>query len=327
MKLFWREHFSFLLVNLFQLFLVILVYWLDGNHRSTTAIYAGFLGIFILVMYLVIRYVIHRSFYLQLSHPTNSLDETIHTKGLSPLSLAIQGYLSSQYRHYQATVHQYEMKQQQHLTFITQWVHQMKTPLSVIQLTMKGKIEPIFQSIQEEISRIRTGLETVLYTARLEAFEHDFSVQRVSLQSVINEVVFEHKRSFIRHKVFPQITVDETIHVETDPKWLSFIVGQLIGNAIRYSAEMSETLSISAFLKEDMWVLEISDEGIGIPAQDIHRVCEPYFTGENGRKYRESTGMGLYLVQEVCKKLHHQFEISSEEGRGTTVRILFFHAR
>lgn len=322
MRLFWREHISLLLFNMLQLVSVMLIYWLDGFRNLPTAFYSIFFGFFLLSIYLMIRYLTHRSFYLQLS----IFEEGIDSRGSSSLSQTLQEYLQVQYRFYQEKIHRYENKQQQHLTFITQWVHQMKTPLSVIQLTMKGKVDPIFQNIQEEISRISAGLETILHTARLEVFEHDFHVQRVSLQSLVNEVVSEHKGSFIRHKVYPENTIDSSIHVETDPKWLSFLITQLIVNAIRYSAGISETVTISAYLRGREWVLEIRDRGIGIPIQDIYRVCEPYFTGENGRKYRESTGMGLYLVQEVCKKLHHEFEIESEEGKGTVVRILFFNA-
>ena len=48
-----------------------------------------------------------------------------------------------------------------------------------------------------------------------------------------------------------------------------------------------------------------------------------FYTGENGRKYRESTGMGLYLVKEVADKLEHRIELESTIGEGTTIRIIF----
>ncbi|MNJ62145.1 Sensor histidine kinase GraS [compost metagenome] len=70
-------------------------------------------------------------------------------------------------------------------------------------------------------------------------------------------------------------------------------------------------------------ILEIEDEGIGIPDSDLPRVFDAYFTGENGRKFQESTGMGMYLVKEICHKLGHEIELESVEGKGTAVRILF----
>ncbi|SDY76764.1 Histidine kinase-, DNA gyrase B-, and HSP90-like ATPase [Thermoactinomyces sp. DSM 45892] len=78
---------------------------------------------------------------------------------------------------------------------------------------------------------------------------------------------------------------------------------------------------VAAYTKENRAVLEIIDHGIGIPKQDIRRVFEPFFTGKHGREYRESTGMGLYLVKEICKRLDHQVELESQVGTGTTVRL------
>ena len=69
-------------------------------------------------------------------------------------------------------------------------------------------------------------------------------------------------------------------------------------------------------------MLEIRDEGIGIPQSDLPRVFDPYFTGENGRRFQESTGMGLFLVKQICDKLGHAFEIESKVDEGTTVRII-----
>ncbi|MNJ59699.1 Sensor histidine kinase GraS [compost metagenome] len=70
-------------------------------------------------------------------------------------------------------------------------------------------------------------------------------------------------------------------------------------------------------------VVEVIDLGIGIPAADIKRVFDPFFTGDNGRGMRESTGMGLYLTKEAADRLGHGVELTSEVDRGTEVRIVF----
>ena len=79
----------------------------------------------------------------------------------------------------------------------------------------------------------------------------------------------------------------------------------------------------NGYTRENQVVLEIRDEGIGIPQSDLPRVFDPYFTGENGRRFQESTGMGLFLVKQICDKLGHAFEIESKVDEGTTVRIIF----
>jgi OmpR family two-component system sensor histidine kinase YxdK len=68
--------------------------------------------------------------------------------------------------------------------------------------------------------------------------------------------------------------------------------------------------------------LRIRDQGIGIATEDLGRVFHPYFTGERGRQYHESTGMGLYLVREIAQKLGHQVELESQLGAGTTITLV-----
>jgi signal transduction histidine kinase len=102
------------------------------------------------------------------------------------------------------------------------------------------------------------------------------------------------------------------------------MLNQLLSNAIKYSAGTNTKIRFTAREAEaDEVHLSIQDSGIGIPEADLKRVFRPFYTGENGRKYRESTGMGLYLVQEICQRLGHRVELVSQEGAGTTVTLIF----
>ncbi|MGE7054549.1 ATP-binding protein, partial [Paenibacillus glucanolyticus] len=121
------------------------------------------------------------------------------------------------------------------------------------------------------------------------------------------------------------LLVDPDLMVQTDAKWLRFIMLQLLSNAIKYSAGTGFKVTIQARRSEDgrHVMLEITDRGMGIPKSDMNRVFDPFYTGENGRKLKESTGMGLYLVKEVVQKMNHRIELESEPGKGTTVRLIF----
>ena len=118
-------------------------------------------------------------------------------------------------------------------------------------------------------------------------------------------------------------TTKEPIIVKSDEKWLYFILVQVILNAVKYSAEQSSKLDLALYDRDADLVLEVCDYGIGIPASDRERIFDPFFTGENGRKFRESTGMGLYLVKEVTSFLGHRLEVETEVGKGTSFRIIF----
>lgn len=324
MKLFLREQLPLIVVYLAQLILITLVYRLDGGSGVNVSLYAALLSTCLLLGYLAYRYVTNRSFYERLESMPSSLDEAGGPSQESPLAVSLRGLLGSQFRLYKNDLHSYRHKLEEHIHFINQWVHGMKTPLSVIHLIIQDQDGPPFSAIGDELDRLKKGLDTVLYTARLDTFEHDFYVERLDLEKVIRGVTSEQKRLFIRNRVFPTITMDEPIAVTSDEKWLSFVLTQLITNAVRYTIEEGKHVYFHGYvLEEKRVVLEIRDEGVGIPAGDLPRVFDPYFTGVNGRNFQESTGMGLYLVKQICGKLGHAVDIFSEEGKGTIVRMMF----
>ncbi|KHF32572.1 Sensor histidine kinase GraS [Paenibacillus sp. P1XP2] len=199
----------------------------------------------------------------------------------------------------------------------------MKTPLSVIHLMIRNRDEAEFAAIGDELDRIRKGLDIVLYTARLDTFERDFHVETLDLRRVVREVTSSQKRLFIRSHVFPLIRMDEPLLIASDEKWLAFVLTQLITNAVRYTRGENRKIVFYGYRRGEQAVLEVQDEGVGIPQGDLPRVFEPYFTGENGREFQESTGMGLYLAKQICGKLGHDIQVESEAGKGTTVRLIF----
>lgn len=324
MKLFMREQSPLVAVYLAQLVMITLVYRLDGGSAVTVSLYAALLSTILLLGYLAYRYLSNRSFYERLMTAPVSLEESGGPVQNTPLAESLRFLLTQQFRLYQNDLHSYRHKLEEHIHFINQWVHGMKTPLSVIHLIIQDKDGPPFTAIGDELDRLKKGLETVLYTARLDTFEHDFYVERLELAAVVRSVTSEQKRLFIRKRVFPAISVDSGIFITSDEKWLSFVLTQLITNALRYTLEEGRFVHFHGTIGEQgRTVLEVRDEGVGIPPGDLPRVFDPYFTGINGRSFQESTGMGLYLVKQICGKLGHEVEITSEVGNGTTVRIVF----
>ncbi|WP_010096603.1 sensor histidine kinase [Ornithinibacillus scapharcae] len=324
MKLFLKEHAFLLVVHIVQLIFLLLIYWLDGYRDLKLFFYAGFIILFFLVGYLFYHWIKHREFYRRLESPLDSLDDTFQVADQAPIAVALDNLLREQYKLYQHRLSEKEKQQEEHRKFMDQWVHQMKTPLSVIELTAQGLDEPDSSSIREETDRIKNGLNTVLYMARLRTIEQDFHIKPVNLSSIIHEVNKENKRFYIRNQVYPKLEESrEAITVETDEKWMFFILSQLLNNAVKYSAGRSNRVLISLYDRQKEAILEVTDYGIGIPDTDQRRIFDPFYTGENGRKYRESTGMGLYLVKEIIDYLGHQIEVGTEVNSGTTVRIIF----
>ncbi|WP_068672101.1 HAMP domain-containing sensor histidine kinase [Oceanobacillus sp. Castelsardo] len=324
MSLFIREHFLLIVMHLIQAIMVPILFLLDGYRGVSVSIYAVFLSLVFLTTFLAYRYISRKKFYQRLQNPIESLDQSLETTEQAPISEALNQLLVTQYRLYQEELQKAEDRQDEHLLFMDRWVHQMKTPLSVIELTAQTLDEPESSSIREETERMRNGLNTVLYMARLRTITEDFHIKPVLLSKLIHEVNQENKRFYIRNEVYPQLKEEKAeIKVATDEKWLFFLLTQLIHNAVKYSTGKTKQLSLSVYERAGEAVIEVKDFGIGIPVVDQKRVFHKFFTGENGRKNRESTGMGLYLVKEVAERLEHSIELESTVGVGTTVRIVF----
>lgn len=323
MKLFVREQIPLIIVYIAQLVLILFVFWLDGYQNYSIILYAGILSGCLFIGYLVYRYLTHRNFYKRLEEPHTPMDEFIKAGSGAPLATSLHLLLKSQYRQYQNDLHHYQHKLKDHIQFINQWVHQMKTPLSVIHLMIQDEDEPRFTAIGDELDRMKKGLDMVLYTARLDEFEHDFYVEMLHLEKVVRSVTSNQKRLFIRNRVFPSLQLNDELSIASDEKWLSFVLTQIITNAVRYTTDGNRKIFLKGFKRDSNVVLEVQDQGVGIPESDLPRVFDPYFTGENGRNFQESTGMGLYLAKQICDKLGHRVEIASTVNKGTTVRIIF----
>ncbi|MED4351296.1 HAMP domain-containing histidine kinase [Schinkia azotoformans] len=323
MKLFIRDQLPFIFVYFMQIGIITGVYWLDGYENLKISLYAALLSIILLVFYLFIRYRTHRFFYKRLETPLASLDEFPEKVEKTPLSKSLHQLLTSQFRFYKTDIHRYKYKLEGHIQFINQWVHQMKTPLSVIHLLIQDEDDSRFTIIGDELDKLKKGLEMALYTARLDSFEHDFYVESLDLEAIVRSVTSDQKRLFIRKRVFPSIHFDEKITVASDEKWLSFVLTQIITNAIKYTIHENQKIHFRGYKQNNQVILEIRDEGVGIPKSDLPRIFAPYFTGENGRNFQESTGMGLYLTKQICDKLGINIDIESAPNEGTTVKLYF----
>lgn len=323
MKLFLKEHTGLILIQILQIGLFSLIIYLSGFQNVAILLYGFLICLFLLFSYLSVNYLFRQNTYKKLTEQPINLNELLEQTDESPIGKALEKLTKAQYQLFMKQLKQAEYDQQNHLKFIDRWVHQMKTPLSVIDLTAKELDEPDSSNIREETEKLKNGLNTVLYMARMRTIEDDFHIKPVNLEKLIKDVNHENRRFFIRNNVYPHL-INKSLEqkVETDEKWVYFILEQLIQNAVKYSAE-SNRIDIATYLLAGKAVIEITDYGVGIPKHDIKRIYEVFYTGDQGRKFRESTGMGLYLVKEVADYLGHTIEVESKLDVGTTFKIIF----
>lgn len=161
----------------------------------------------------------------------------------------------------------------------------------------------------------------VLYYARSTDVEKDFKVEKTTLQALVYAALKTYSKPLIQVGGKP-VLKELDIPVAADSKSCTFVIGQILSNAIKYRKDNLQ-VEFSARAEKNTVSLFISDNGIGISAADLPRVFDKGFTGENGRRYSKSTGIGLYLSQRLCRKMNISLSISSVPGQGTTVTMVF----
>ena len=324
LKIFIREHVSYIIFQVFVVAFILLLYWLEGFRNLETAIYSIIMSIVLIVTFLMVRYMLRRRYLQKISELPKSMEMALQKDAKTVEYAQTEKYMHQLYQLYQHEVQTLYASQTRQYKFMNQWIHQMKTPISVLELLLQEQhIDK--RSMQEEVDRLKNGLEMVLMNARIENFQDDLQVEQVNLKSIVTKVINENKRLFITHHVFPQVSIEDDLIVMSDSKWLRFCIMQFITNAVKYTFEDNKKIYIEAVKDKNGVLLKVRDEGIGIPSSDLSRVTKAFFTGENGRKTGESTGMGLYIAQEIITKLGHQLMIDSKVGHGTTVQVLFHH--
>ncbi|GAA0084101.1 sensor histidine kinase [Clostridium sp. CTA-7] len=324
MKLFIKDSKGYIIIYFLSLIITLSYITLLGNLNLNERFYILLFNTFILFVFLGSRYYKNKEVYKFLEKNLNNLDDSVLNLGDSVLGESISNVLKRANSLYENKIMEFNKSHEDHLTFINQWVHQMKTPLSVIQLQLQeyeGE-EPI-ENIKKEVYKLNRGLNMAMYFARLDSFQKDFIIEKIYLYKLVMDKINEEKTLFIKNKIKPVVEIDEDIEIYSDAKWVKFILEQLIVNGIKYSKGVGKELIIRAYEDSGFVRLNVIDEGVGINKKDIKRVFDPFFTGENGRKFGESTGMGLYIVKKVCDKLDHKVVIDSKIGGGTIVTVMF----
>lgn len=222
--------------------------------------------------------------------------------------------------------------------YYTMWAHQIKTPIFALRLLLQESPEENKEKLSE-LFKIEQYVEMVLGYLRTEDMSSDLKLSRCSLDRIIRDRIHKYAGIFISKKLtltYESISQD----VLTDEKWLGFVIGQILSNALKYTRtgeiriylekklsldtdDVSISIGNDDCNKVENLTLVIEDTGIGIRAEDIPRIFEKGYTGVNGRDDNRATGIGLYLSNKIMRKLGHRLYITSTEGKGTKVFLEF----
>ena len=199
--------------------------------------------------------------------------------------------------------------------YYTVWAHQIKTPIAAMQLNLQSEDTHQSRRLLQDLRRIEQYVEMVLTFLRLGSDSTDYVFKTYDLDSIVRPAVKKFSGEFIGKKLTLRYA-PLNISVLTDEKWLSFVIEQIISNAVKYT----DSGEVSIYM-ESPKTLCIADTGIGIMPEDLPRIFENGYTGWGGRVDKRASGIGLYLCKQICNRLGHGLYASSDPGHGTVMRI------
>ncbi|WP_028775447.1 sensor histidine kinase [Shimazuella kribbensis] len=300
----------------------------DQNLARQNMLYTNIVCFFIVCIYIIIGYFYHYKFYQELKNSLHIQKDEIF------LSLPkSKRYVQKLYLNQIEEVHVSYTKQLQklheekldHQDFIVSWIHEVKLPIAASYLLMEnstGKsVDYMVDKLEDEIQKMENYVQQALYYSRIDSFSKDYFISEVFLNQVIKESVKKYAKLFIGKKIHFEMN-DKQIYVHSDSKWLSYVVDQIMVNALKYTMDNGQ---IYCYFEEDDKEKRviIEDTGVGIKQEDLDRVFEKGFTSSVLRNQAKSTGMGLYLAKQMTRKLNHDITIESKEGRYTKAILHF----
>lgn len=327
LKRFIKENIKSILFN-FSILLFINIYFLVLNllkGRMEEIYYLDVILIFIYIGASIIKYARWKERFSGL-YESMEEDNDISLNDINRESLEeeIMAYIiNKKDNNYLQVIDQKETQIKDMEEYISKWVHEIKLPISAISMILERIDDAeLSTEIKNETEKINFLVNSVMYGSRATAAAEDIFISEVKLQDIIKQAIKNNAFMLIRNNI--EIKLENLDHyIFTDKKWILYVLDQLINNAIKYSRENAKIQFYGEESDKDI-CLNIRDNGIGIATEDLERVFNKGFTGNNGRDTRyKSTGMGLYFSKKILDKLGNSFEVYSVKNEYTLFKIKF----
>ena len=326
-KLFFKEKAITILLLLFGI-ITIEIFLMAYNVGMFIKIYIPLIIMGLYMISIIIEYFKRKKFYDNLLKILEELDEKYLITEIIKTPNFLEGQILKNSleqidKSMLENVNKYKYMTEEYKEYIELWIHEIKIPIATSKMVIENNKNAITKSIDEELDKVENYIEQALFYARSNTVEKDYYIRKVVLKEIVNESIKKNKSSLIQEKISIDIH-DLEIEVNTDNKWIVFILNQIIQNSIKYRKKENSVIEIYANQGKENVILYIKDNGIGIKQGEITRVFEKGFTGTNGRlSNKKSTGIGLYLCKKLCNKLGIGIELNSVQNEGTEVKLVF----
>lgn len=283
--------------------------------------------IIICSIHFTIRYISRKKYFDRIENVLDTLEEKYLITELigKPYSLEDKEYIIILKRVFKSmieNVNSIRNERDEYREYIESWVHEVKLPITSIQLLCENNKSDITRKVLVELRKIEDYVDKVLFYARSEETWKDYIIKESDIDKLVTNIISKNIQLFIQNNI--QIEKKcENMYVYTDEKWVEFIVTQLLVNSVKYKKECESVIKIYSQEAKSGTCLVIEDNGIGIKDEDLNRIFNKGFVGTNGRKIEKSTGIGLYLCKKLCNKLGLKIEVESEVNNFTKITLIF----
>lgn len=281
-----------LIIALILLLFLIVFYLFDFMFR------AYLLSISIIIIIYMIYFI---------THFFTFIDEKNKTKQIEILEKRIQ-QLKNKQNSYQEEIESYFLL----------WVHQIKIPITASKLLLERKDENNKEEILQEIIQIDNYTNLALNYLKIMNESTDMSFKEIELDTIIQNIIKRYAMIFIHNKTKLHYEKMESI-VLTDPKWSTIMVEQILNNSLKYA----KGNDIYIYFDRGTNELVIHDTGIGISESDLPKIFDKGYSGFNGMLDEKSSGVGLYIVSKISRRLNQKVSVDSKLNEYTIFKIKF----
>lgn len=294
----------------------LLMVWIVRQEAAPYA--AAFLILFTLLVCVLGIYAAYRSqkreervFLRFLQHPDEKTKgELLAFCGGSPALEALTERLFQ----LQARVNEKETELAAYQEYIEGWVHEIKTPMSLMMLVLSNHKEEMSPYVHDRMQyaghKIQQDVSRILYYARLQADHPDEKFVKFPLNACVEEVVEEYRPYAAERNIRINLNLKE-LSVISDRRVVSFLLCQLLDNAVKYADSQEGRIAISMSQEQDKIRLGIYNNGPGVPPEDKPFLFDKGFTGNHPSR-QAATGMGLYLVSKYGEKLNIEVHLGEK---------------
>ena len=318
--LFLKERISWILFFSGLQILVLGMGYLDSGIAFRSTVYMVFLSILFSSLFLVVRYVKETRFYRTMKNVEPTVDTAVLPDAESPFETIAVACMTEQTRWYKNQLDALHTQYDQEQDDMLNWIHEVKTPLTTMQLLIERTEPAIRAKLMYEWLRVHLLLDQQLHQKRIPFIRNDLYIEKVHIEKLLFHEIKSLRQWCIQKGIGFNVSLEKD-EVLTDAKWLGFMIRQLLTNAVKYS-EASDIL-IRSMVDDGVTILSIEDCGRGIVPKDLSRIFDKGFTGTVDHQDHAATGMGLYLTKQVADSLYISIHVESEYGEGTTFTLTF----